>query len=107
MVAVIDWLEFRPECEHSSLFTTRAGNPMSVRDLHRMFCRTVGRAGLGGNGITLHSLRHTFAVLLLRAGVDVRSLQRLLGHASLETTAQYLHLQTDDLRAAVDRHPLG
>lgn len=105
--AVTDWLEFRPQCDHASLFTTRAGNPMSVRDLHRMFRRTVRRAGLGSAGVTLHSLRHTFALLLLRAGVDVRSLQRLLGHASLETTAQYLHLQTDDLRAAVDRHPLG
>ena len=57
------------ECDHASLFTTRAGNPMTVRDLHRMFRRTVSRAGLGGNGVTLHSLRHTFGLLLLRENV--------------------------------------
>ena len=105
--AVSDWLELRPRCDHSALFTTRGGRPISVKDLQRMFRRTVSRAGIGSDRVTLHSLRHTFALLLLREGVDVRSLQRLLGHRSLETTAQYLHLQTDDLRAAVDRHPLG
>lgn len=104
--AVADWLEMRPDCPTGALFVTRGGHPMSVKDLQRMFRRTVYRAGLR-EGITLHTLRHTFATLLLREGVDVRTLQRLLGHASIETTAVYLHVDTEDMRGAVERHPLG
>lgn len=104
--ALADWQEMRPDCASSALFTTRGGHPMSIKDLQRMFRRTVARAGLR-EGITLHTLRHTFATLLLREGVDVRTLQRLLGHASIETTALYLHLDTEDLRGAIGRHPLG
>ena len=104
--ALADWLELRPRCEHSVVFTTRGARPMSAKDLQRMFRRTVARADLAREGLTVHSLRHTFAMLLLREGVDVRALQRLLGHSSIETTALYLHLETDDLRDAVARHPL-
>jgi len=104
--AVTDWLEMRPECATAALFVTRGGRPMSVVDLQRMFRRTVDRAGLR-EGITLHTLRHTFATMLLREGVDVRTLQRLLGHASIETTALYLHVDTEDLRGAIGRHPLA
>ncbi len=103
--ALTDWLEIRPDCANSALFVTRGGRAMSVIDLQRMFRRTVARAGLR-DGITLHTLRHTFATMLLREGVDVRTLQRLLGHASIETTALYLHVDTEDLRRAIGRHPL-
>lgn len=105
--AVADWLEFRPAGDHSTLFVTRGGNPMSPKDLNRMFRRTVERSGIHRDHVTLHTLRHTFATLLLKKGVDVRTLQRLLGHASIETTALYLHLETDDLRGALARHPLA
>ncbi len=105
--AVADWLEFRPAADQSTLFLTRGGNPMSPKDLNRMFRRTVDRSGIQRDNVTLHTLRHTFATLLLKEGVNVRTLQRLLGHASIETTALYLHLQTDDLRGALARHPLG
>lgn len=105
--AVEDWLEFRPSSSDGALFVTRGGKPMSPTDLNRMFRRTVERSGVRREDVTLHTLRHTFATLLLKEGVDVRSLQRLLGHASIETTAQYLHLQTEDLRGALALHPLG
>ena len=104
--ALTDWLEIRPDCTTAALFVTRGGRSMSVVDLQRMFRRTVDRAGLR-EGITLHTLRHTFATMLLREGVDVRTLQRLLGHASIETTALYLHVDAEDLRGAIGSHPLG
>lgn len=104
--AVADWLKMRPTCASAALFVTRGGRPMSAKDLQRMFRRTVARAGLR-EGITLHTLRHSFATMLLREGVDMRTLQRLLGHASIETTALYLHVDTEDLRGAIGRHPLG
>jgi site-specific recombinase XerD len=105
--AIEDWLEFRPHSDSSALFVTRGGCAMRPTDLNRMFRRTVERSGIRRDGVTLHTLRHTFATLLLKEGVDVRTLQRLLGHASIETTALYLHLETDDLRGALARHPLG
>jgi len=49
--------------------------------------------------ITPHSLRHAFAVHLLEAGADVRTIQLLLGHRSLKTTAQYLCLATNKICA--------
>jgi len=105
--AIEDWLEFRSASSDGALFVTRGGNAMCPTDLNRMFRRTVKRSGIRRVGVTLHTLRHTFATLLLKEGVDVRTLQRLLGHASIETTALYLHLETDDLRGALARHPLG
>jgi site-specific recombinase XerD len=105
--AIEDWLEFRPSTDNGMLFVTRGGNPMRPTDINRMFRRTVERSGIQRDNVTLHTLRHTFATLLLKEGVDVRTLQRLLGHASIETTALYLHLETDDLRGALARHPLG
>ncbi|MFP4235870.1 MAG: tyrosine-type recombinase/integrase [Nitriliruptoraceae bacterium] len=66
-------------------------------------CRRAGeRAGVDGPHHP-HRWRHTFATELLRAGTDLAVVQRLLGHASLETTCRYLHLADDDLRVAIDR----
>jgi len=105
--ALKDWLEMRPEVEHPSLFTSRTGRPLTARELHRVFRRTVSRAGLTRPGVTLHKLRRTFATMLLRGGVNVAVLQKLLGHASLETTAVYLDVTAEDLAEAVTRHPMA
>jgi len=93
------WLDARPEGS-DSVFTTQDGRELSVRGLWAMFRRVATRAGL--EGITLHMLRHTFATSLLRNGVDLVSIQRLLGHSSLDTTAVYLNVQMEGLREAVN-----
>ena len=101
-----DWLELRPACDHDAVFTTRTGEPFGKHGLYDAFRRARRVAGIKREGITLHTLRHSFATNLLRSGADLVALQRLLGHSSLDTTAIYLHVDMDGLREAVDKHPL-
>jgi integrase/recombinase XerD len=58
----------------------------------RVFREVAKRAGVDRRGVRLHTLRHTFASLLLQEGCDLVSIQELLGHADLPTTAIYLHM---------------
>jgi site-specific recombinase XerD len=69
--------------------------------LQRLFARLLKRAGLTGQGLHLHSLRHGFATHALRHGADVATLRDLLGHTSLETTGRYLHADASTKASAV------
>jgi site-specific recombinase XerD len=69
--------------------------PSAVEDI----CRQVRRQADFTKLVTPHSLRHAFAVHLLEAGTDVRTIQLLLGHSNLATTVRYLHLATSQLCA--------
>lgn len=74
------------------------GRPISAAAVEH-FCRQVcERAGIT-KPVTPHSFRHAFAVRLLEAGTDVRTIQLLLGHRNLSTTARYLHLATNKICA--------
>jgi len=64
------------------------------------------RAGLDREGVTLHTLRHTFASLLLQEGCDLASIRDMLGHTDLATTSIYLQVSAPHLQAAVGLHPL-
>ena len=74
------------------------GRPISTEAVAHA-CRAVrGRAGIT-KPVTPHALRHAFAVHLLEAGADLRTIQLLLGHRNLSTTARYLHLATSTVCA--------
>ena len=66
------------------------------------------KAGLGGKNMSCHKLRHTSATTMFQYGkVDVRTLQVLLGHSSLNTTQIYTAVSNDQLQNAVNANPLA
>lgn len=89
----------------AAVFRGTRGGRLDQREVRRILADAITEAGLAGR-TTPHTLRHSFATHLLRAGADIRSVQELLGHASLATTQIYTHLSIDDLREAYRRaHP--
>jgi site-specific recombinase XerD len=71
----------------------REGRPLTTRQVTRLFHETVEAAGIKKK-LTLHTLRHSFATHLFDRGVDIRTIQALLGHEKLETTARYTRVAT-------------
>lgn len=87
------------------LFLNHRGGRLTPRSVERNLKRQLLQGGVLKNA-TPHSLRHSFATHLLDGGADLRSIQELLGHASLSTTQKYTQVSVDQLMAVYDRaHP--
>ena len=87
------------------VFVSRRGRALSRVGLWRIV-KTHARAVGLSEGVSPHTLRHSFATHLLRAGADIRAVQELLGHASLNTTQIYTHLTIEALRQVYRKaHP--
>ncbi len=65
------------------------------------------KAGLTRPGLSVHKLRHTCLTMLLHQGVDLMTLKLLAGQEDISTTAIYLHVNQEQLRSAIEKHPLG
>jgi len=94
---------WRAERPRPWLFPGRADRPLSIASAQKAFYALKARAKIE-HGQGIHSLRHSFASHLLEAGVDLPTLQRLLGHNQLSTTATYLHVTSQHLQSI--RSPL-
>ena len=86
------------------VFLNVRGGRLTTRSVARIVACYSNR--LAGGSVSPHTLRHSFATHLLDEGADLRSIQEMLGHASLITTQKYTHLATDQLLAVYDKtHP--
>jgi site-specific recombinase XerD len=102
------YLKWRGELPFPDLLVTRCRDRLSqnlearCKWLYLVLRRTATRAGITGK-LHPHMLRHTFASYLVRRGVDIRTVQLLLGHASIQATARYLHSDLRSRAAAVEK----
>ena len=88
------WKCYRPR---HWLFPNPSGErPIDLKTAQRYYCAARDTTGLGREG-GIHSLRHSFATHLLEAGVDIHTIQRLLGHGHISTTMRYFHLAQNRL----------
>jgi site-specific recombinase XerD len=88
-----------------ALFLSKTGKPLGTSDVRRRLRTWTARAGIDG-GCSPHALRHSFATHLLDGGADLRSIQELLGHASVSTTQVYTRVESAKLRSTYVRsHP--
>jgi integrase/recombinase XerC len=100
-------LERGQKVEDKALFLNNLGGRLTTRSVERFVAKYGLRAGLQ-QPVTPHALRHSFATHMLEMGADLRSVQELLGHASLSTTQKYTHLTIDHITKVYDEsHPLG
>jgi len=84
------WLDFRPKTESKSVFITKNGKPLPVRNIRALFNRLFKKAGI--ENATINSLRHTFIAHQLMAGAPIELIQKIVGHKRLSTTEKYLEM---------------
>jgi site-specific recombinase XerD len=111
--AIDRWLDVRSQIKGLSgdakkaLFVTRQNTRISRSAVHLLVKNSLLKAGLDPSKYSAHKLRHTAATLMCKNGVDVRTLQEVLGHDHLNTTQIYTHVDNKDIRSATAMNPLS
>lgn len=110
--ALKNYLEIRREnpkaVDEPALFISNQNKRISKRRVQQVVENTVKAAELDGKGITTHKLRHTAATLMYQYGAaDILTLKELLGHSSTSTTEIYTHLDSEQVRNAIEENPLA
>lgn len=93
--------------DNKALFGSRNGNRISVSAVHRLVEKALLKAGLDATQFSAHKLRHTAATMMLSGGVDVKTVQEVLGHENLNTTQIYTHIENTELKIAAEANPLS
>ncbi|MBQ3149757.1 MAG: tyrosine recombinase XerC [Clostridia bacterium] len=105
------YLRVRPAdgvADRDAVFISRNKRRISKRAVQDIVDKFLKKAGLDGQGYSVHKLRHTAATLMYQHGdVDVRLLKEILGHESLSTTEIYTHVVNSQLQKALDSNPLN
>jgi len=100
------WLVGSPD-EEALFLNSRTGERLDGETVAYLVKKAIRRAGVKKH-VTPHTFRHSMATHMLRNKADLRHIQAILGHASLESTQVYTHLAFEDLKAAIKRaHPRG
>jgi site-specific recombinase XerD len=103
MQSVHDWLAIRPTVPDTAVFLNRFGKRLTVTGIQTCLAGYCEEADIW---ITCHQLRHTFGRHLVEARVPVTTIQKLMGHAWLQTTQRYMHVSDqqvqDDFRKAIE-----
>lgn len=94
--------DIEAEIETNSIFIDLNGNQIKERNLGRIISRLQKRAGLEDTKVSPHVLRHTAATLAVKNGLDVYSLQQMMGHEQLETSMRYVHMTGKRLKEAIE-----
>ncbi len=93
--------------DNRALFGSRKGNRISVDAVHALVKKAFLMAGLDATQFSAHKLRHTAATMMLSGGVDVKTVQEVLGHENLNTTQIYTHIENTELKIAAEANPLS
>ena len=93
--------------DNRAMFGSRNGNRISVTAVHRLVEKALLKAGLDATQFSAHKLRHTAATMMLSGGVDVKTVQEVLGHENLNTTQIYTHIENTELKLAAEANPLS
>ena len=93
--------------DNRALFGSRDGNRISVTAVHRLVKKHMLAAGLDATQFSAHKLRHTAATMMLSGGVDVKTVQEVLGHENLNTTQIYTQIENTELKIAAEANPLS
>lgn len=93
--------------DNRALFGSRNGNRISTDAVHRLVKKALMQAGIDYTQFSAHKLRHTAATMMLSGGVDVKTVQEVLGHENLNTTQIYTHIENTELKLASQANPLS
>ena len=93
--------------DNRALFGSRDNNRISVTAVHRLVKKYLLLAGLDATNFSAHKLRHTAATMMLSGGVDVKTVQEVLGHENLNTTQIYTHIESTELKIAAEANPIS
>lgn len=108
--ALKEYIAVRPKDvkDHDALFISERGTRIGKRTVEMMVKKYITLAGLDPNKYSPHKLRHTAATLMHKyGGVDIRSLQQILGHESVSTTEIYTHVDSEQVKEALEKNPLN
>lgn len=106
--AIDEYLKHRiADKKEEALFLSLQNKRISSRAVQHRIEHFLREAGFDTRIYSTHKLRHTAATLMYREGVDVRTLQRILGHESLQTTQIYTHVEDQMERDAINKNPLA